>query len=83
MCNLTECFKCKTEFEFAEGNPKDAPKKDNNGKELKQEHAKDYATNRFICPTAGCKTEQCRSCQATPYHLGMLCKEYKDRALLK
>ncbi|MCB0368689.1 MAG: hypothetical protein KDD45_04385 [Bdellovibrionales bacterium] len=39
--------------------------------------------NRFVCPTPSCKTEQCRSCQATPYHLGMNCKEYKERALSK
>ena len=32
MCNLIQCFKCKAEFEFQEGNAKDAPKKDANGK---------------------------------------------------
>lgn len=56
MCNLIECFKCKAEFEFQEGNPKDAPKKDANGKDVKPEYAKDYAVNRFVCPTPGCKT---------------------------
>lgn len=74
MCNLISCAKCKSEFEFAQGNPKDAPKKDTNNNPLKQEHAKDYAVNRFVCPSGACKTEQCRSCQATPYHLGMTCK---------
>lgn len=83
MCNLIDCFKCKVQFEFQEGNPRDAPKKDATGKEIKPEYARDYATNRFICPNSSCKTEQCRSCQASPYHLGMTCKEFKDRALQK
>jgi E3 ubiquitin-protein ligase MYCBP2 len=83
MCNFIGCCKCKAEFEFVEGNAKDAPKKDPQNNPIKPEHAKDYAINRFICPTSSCKTEQCRSCEASPYHLGMTCKEYKDRALLK
>jgi hypothetical protein len=83
MCKLISCAKCKAEFEVSEGNPKDAPKKDTNNNPVKPEHAKDYAVNRFVCPSAACKTEQCRTCQATPYHLGMTCKEYKDRSLLK
>lgn len=32
MCNLIECCKCKSEFEFQEGNARDAPKKDPTGK---------------------------------------------------
>lgn len=66
-----------------EGNFKDAPKKDPTGKDVGIEQAKDYAINRFICPKADCKTEQCKSCQANPYHLGMTCKEFKARSLLK
>lgn len=83
MYNLISCCKCKAEFDFVEGNPKDAPKKDANNVAVKPEHAKDYAINRFVCPSGACKTEQCRSCEASPYHLGMTCKEYKDRSLLK
>lgn len=56
MCSLISCCKCKSEFEFAEGNPKDAPKRDAQNNPIKPEHAKDYATNRFVCPSAACKT---------------------------
>ena len=56
MCNLIDCFKCKAQFEFQEGNPRDAPKKDAQGKDIKPDYAKDYAMNRFICPTSSCKT---------------------------
>lgn len=56
MCNLIDCFKCKVQFQFQEGNPRDAPKKDATGKEIKPEYAKEYATNRFICPNSSCKT---------------------------
>ena len=35
MCNLISCTKCKAEFEFAEGNAKDAPKKDANNNPVK------------------------------------------------
>lgn len=34
MMNIIECTKCHTEYEFAPGNPRDAPAKDNNGKAL-------------------------------------------------
>ena len=83
MYNIITCCKCSAQFEFQEGSAKDAPKKDENGKPLTHEHAQDYAMNRFVCTSAACKTEQCRSCGATPYHLGMTCKQFKDRALMK
>jgi hypothetical protein len=35
MYNLISCGKCKAELEVAEGNPKDAPKKDLNNNPLK------------------------------------------------
>lgn len=34
MMNVIECFKCHEEYEFVPGNPKDAPKKDLQGKAL-------------------------------------------------
>ena len=83
MYNIITCCKCSAQFEFQEGNPRDAPKKDENGKVLTPEQAKDYAMNRFVCTSGACKTEQCRSCGATPYHLGYTCREFKDRALMK
>ena len=83
MMNIIECCKCKSEYEFVEGNPKDAPKKDNNGKPLTAEHANAYAKNRFICSKADCKTDQCRECLANPSHLGKTCKEHKVHAEMK
>lgn len=36
MYNIVQCVKCKSEFDFQPGNPNDAPKKDEQGKALKQ-----------------------------------------------
>lgn len=77
MYNLIECVKCKEQFDFVSGKPSDAPPKDNNGKPLTEEHKKHYAENRFHCTNPGCKAEQCKSCQAVPYHLGMSCKAFQ------
>ncbi len=35
MYSIIECFKCKQQYDFAAGNPNDAPKKDLNGKMVK------------------------------------------------
>ena len=56
MMNLVECVKCKDQYEFVPGNPRDAPKKDENGKLITSEHAQHYAQNRFTCPKGNCKT---------------------------
>ena len=56
MYNIITCCKCSAQFEFQEGNPKDAPKKDINGTTISPQHAKDYAVNRFICTVPSCKT---------------------------
>ena len=54
MCNVVQCVKCKSEYDFVAGNPNDAPKKDELGKLLKPESAILFAENRFLCPS--CKT---------------------------
>ena len=56
MMNLVDCCKCHDQYSFIEGNPNDAPKKDNNGKPLTPEQAIHYAQNRFVCPKPDCKT---------------------------
>jgi hypothetical protein len=33
--NLVECNKCQSQYDFAPGNPNDAPKNDNNGKPVR------------------------------------------------
>lgn len=37
-----------------------------------------FVENRFTCPNSKCKTEQCRSCKAIPYHIGFTCDQWKD-----
>ena len=37
-----------------------------------------FVENRFTCPNSKCKTEQCRSCKAIPYHIGFTCDHWKD-----
>ena len=60
MMNLIECVKCNDQYEFAPGNSRDAPKKDNNGKPLTAAHSLHYAENRFTCPKGSCKAQQCK-----------------------
>ncbi len=43
MYNIVQCCKCKSQYDFAPGNPNDAPKKDENGKLYNPEHAILYA----------------------------------------
>jgi hypothetical protein len=54
--NIVECIKCKSQYDFAPGNPNDAPKKDDNGKPIKEQYAILYAEQRFNCTRADCKT---------------------------
>lgn len=54
--NIVECVKCKSQYDFAPGNPNDAPKKDDNGKPVNSEYAILYAEHRFVCPRPDCKT---------------------------
>ena len=75
MMNIVVCSKCSAEFQFVEGQAKDAPKKDKNGKVLSKKASEEYAKYRFVCPNERCKTEQCRNCKASPFHLGMTCIE--------
>ncbi|CAD8171033.1 unnamed protein product [Paramecium pentaurelia] len=72
--DIIECIKCKSQFFFEKGNPKDLVK-DQQGKNISCEAQINYANNRFICKQ--CKTEQCRECKAVPFHIGMTCQEYK------
>ena len=34
MMNIVECVKCQSQYQFDEGNPRDAPKKNDAGKAL-------------------------------------------------
>lgn len=79
--NLIECQKCHSQYEFMKGKPADAPKKTplgkniiNKGKPLGATMAKHYAQHRFQCPK--CRQQQCKTCKAAPYHLGLSCEEY-------
>ncbi|CAD8052967.1 unnamed protein product [Paramecium primaurelia] len=72
--DIIECIKCKSQFFFEKGNPKEIVK-DQQGKNINHEAQINYANNRFICKQ--CKTEQCRECKAVPFHIGMTCQEYK------
>jgi E3 ubiquitin-protein ligase MYCBP2 len=73
--NLVSCVKCKEKFEFMKGKV-DSNTKDEKGRKLTNEQAMNYVENRFTCLNSKCKTEQCRSCKATPYHLGYTCAEW-------
>lgn len=55
MMNLVVCIKCNQEFEFAEGNSRDAPKTNEAGKKIIKKYAEHFAQNRFICPNVSCK----------------------------
>ena len=83
MMNIVECVKCKSEYEFVSGNPRDAPKKNESGKALTQADMIHYAENRFICPKADCRSEQCKTCSSIPYHTGFSCEEFKKHAEMK
>ncbi|CAD8082872.1 unnamed protein product [Paramecium sonneborni] len=72
--NIVECIKCKSQFSFEKGNPQEQVK-DQQGKSINGEALISYANNRFICKQ--CKTEQCRQCNATPFHIGMTCQQHK------
>lgn len=73
--NFVTCFKCKEKFEFIKGKH-DPNTKDEKGRKLTQEQGLNYIENRFTCLNAKCKAEQCRSCKASPYHLGFTCAEW-------
>lgn len=60
MMNVVECAKCHSSYDFVPGNARDAPPKDNNGKLLTESDKNHFAQNRFMCPKADCKTEQCK-----------------------
>lgn len=83
MMNIVECVKCESQYEFMEGNPRDAPKKNEAGKVLNEADKKHYAENRFVCQKADCKTEQCKKCQSFPYHCGFTCDDFKKHAAMK
>lgn len=75
---FTKCCKCKHQYEFTQGNSKDAPKTDESGKKITKAHADHYAKNRFVCPNSLCKQEQCKVCHTAPYHLGRTCSENEE-----
>ncbi|CAD8076897.1 unnamed protein product [Paramecium primaurelia] len=72
--NIVECIKCQSQFSFEKGNPNEQVK-DQQGKNISGEALINYANNRFICKQ--CKTEQCKQCNAVPFHIGMTCQQYK------
>ena len=73
--NLVTCAKCIEKFEFIKGKA-DPNTKDDKGRKLTNEQAINYIENRFTCLNHKCKAEQCRSCKASPYHLGYTCVEW-------
>lgn len=73
--NVVSCFKCKEKFEFIKGKI-DPNTKDEKGRKLTNEQALNYIENRFTCLNSKCKAEQCRSCKASPYHMGFTCVEW-------
>ena len=83
MMSIVECVKCQSQYGFDVGNPRDAPKKNDAGKTLTEADKKHYAENRFVCQKADCKAEQCKNCQAVPYHCGYSCDDFKKHAEMK
>ncbi|KAL4460977.1 hypothetical protein ABPG74_016449 [Tetrahymena malaccensis] len=77
MYNLVSCVKCKAQFEFVSGSAGQNVR-DNNGQLLPPQLQQHYAENRFVCQNSECKQEQCRNCQAFPYHLGYNCENYRQ-----
>lgn len=69
------CVKCKEKYEFQPGK-EDPNTKDDKGRKLNKNQLKNYVENRYTCLNSNCKTEQCRSCSAVPYHLGFTCEEW-------
>lgn len=43
---------------------------------IQRDQLTNYVENRFTCLNSKCKTEQCKSCKSTPYHLGFTCDEW-------
>lgn len=75
--NLQKCVACHYESEYVEGSINDSPTITQDGTVISAENRKFYAQNRFICPNSRCRTVQCKSCKATPFHVGLNCREYK------
>lgn len=75
IANLATCHKCKQAFMFEPGKASDSPDRDSQGDVLKPIYRRLYAEDRFKCPFCSC--EQCKICEATPYHIGYNCAEYK------
>lgn len=48
------------------------------GKAITEAQKLCYVNNRFKCPNKNCKTEQCKSCKAVPFHLGFTCDEFAN-----
>jgi hypothetical protein len=71
------CVNCKTIYLFEPGSA-DFILKGPKGKILTYQQKKFYAGHRFKCRLRGCNTEQCKSCQASPFHLGFTCSEFKN-----
>lgn len=78
IMNIAQCVKCQYQFEFVAGTPEQSPIFDKNQVLLNEGAKKHYAYNRFICPNSSCKTEQCKECKSSPYHLGKSCKQFRD-----
>jgi hypothetical protein len=74
--NIVQCIKCKDRFAFEQGD-KNSVVKDAKNNKLEGKALEHYIQNRFTCSSAACKAEQCRTCSATPYHLGYDCEEYR------
>ena len=71
------CIKCNQTYSFEPGDMNSLIKGSDN-KPLTGQNLKWYVENRFKCPTNNCGTEQCKTCQASPYHIGVSCDEYKN-----
>ncbi|CAD8189536.1 unnamed protein product [Paramecium octaurelia] len=72
--NIVECIKCQFQFSFDKDTSQELDK-GQQGKNISGE-ALIKDNNRFICEQ--CQTEQCRECNAVPYHIGMTCQLYKN-----
>lgn len=82
--NIVTCAKCKTKFGFEKGNNQGLSLKDpHSGQQLSRELQRHYEENRFTCLNNACKLEQCRNCQAAPYHLGLTCEQFSIKKASK
>lgn len=72
--NVVTCKGCKSAMILEPGDISSSPDKDASGELMSKVYRKMYSIDRFKCPN--CHQEQCKVCQASPYHLGLNCYEY-------